>query len=59
MKETALILGLIGAILIFIALSITIGEIFGFLTMLYFWGVIMLLVGFILYRKGKLNEDDL
>lgn len=58
MKEVAFTLGLVGVIIIFIALTVTIGEIFGFLPVLYFCGVIMLLIGFILYKKSELNEDN-
>jgi len=59
MKDIAVVLGIVGVIIIFIALTVTIGEIFGFLPVLYFWGVIMLLISFVLYKKDKLNKNDL
>lgn len=58
MKEIAFTLGLIGIIIIFIALIVTIGEMFGFLPVSYFCGVVMLLIGFILYKRSELNEND-
>lgn len=53
MRELAIVLGIVGGVIILIALTITIGETFGFLPVLYSWGATLLLISFIIYRKRK------
>lgn len=58
MREFAIALGIVGGMIILIALTITIGETFGFLPVLYSWGATLLLISFIIYKRSKQDENN-